>query len=77
MADQDKLRPADPADLADSLAFALQFNGRKRVHDADGFMATLAAQRLVRHLELCGFVVMKKPPAAGHSGLAPGPLNKS
>jgi hypothetical protein len=31
---------------------------------------------LVRHLERRGYVVMKKPPASGHSGLAPGPLAK-
>jgi hypothetical protein len=76
MPDRDKLRPADPEDLAQSLAFAIKFDGRKRVHDADAFMATLVAQRPVRHLERCGYVVMKKPPLGGHSGLAPGPLDK-
>jgi hypothetical protein len=29
------LTPADPTDLADALAFALRFDGRKRVHNAD------------------------------------------
>ena len=76
MTDDDSLRPADPADLADTLAFALKFSGRKRVHDADEFMARMVADRLVRHLERCGYVVMKKPPLGGHSGLAAGPLNK-
>jgi hypothetical protein len=65
MPDDEKLTPADPNDLADSVAFALKFEGRKRVHDADTFMATIVAQRIVRHLERCGFVVLKKPPVGG------------
>ena len=31
----DKLTPADPVDLAWSIAFALRFEGKKRWHDAD------------------------------------------
>ena len=58
-----KLNAADPRDLADSVALALRFfEGRKRNHDADAFSATIAAERVVRHLERAGFVVMKKPP---------------
>jgi hypothetical protein len=57
-------RPARP-DLADSIAFALQFEGRKRKHDADSFMARIVADRLVRHLERAGYVVMKRPPTLG------------
>ena len=68
----DKLTPADPDDLAAALAFALRYAGRKRVHDADSFMADLVAKRLVRHLERAGFVVMKKPPSGGHSALGRG-----
>jgi hypothetical protein len=41
MPDHDNLRPADPEDLAECLAFALKFNGRKRVSDADVFMARM------------------------------------
>jgi len=37
MPDSEKLTPADPEDLAASLAFALRFEGRKRKHDADTF----------------------------------------
>jgi hypothetical protein len=61
----DRLTPATPDDLADSLAFALRFDGRKRKHDAGEFMAKIVAQRLVKHLEESGFVVLKKPPAVG------------
>jgi hypothetical protein len=60
-----KLTPADPSDLADAIAFALIFSGRKRVHDSDKFTARIAADRIRRHLENAGYVVMKKPPAAG------------
>ena len=41
----DKLKPAEPGDLADSIAFALCFSGRKRVHDSETFTATIAAHR--------------------------------
>jgi hypothetical protein len=47
----------------DTLSFALRYQGRKRVHQGDELMARIAAERLVQHLERCGFVVMKKPPA--------------
>jgi hypothetical protein len=58
----DKLTPADPRDLADAIAFALQFEGRERVYSANEYMAATAAERIVRHR----FVVMKKPPMGGH-----------
>ncbi len=63
----EKLPPADPKDLADAVAFALQFDGRKRVHTADEYMAAIAARRIVRHLERAGFVVLKKPPTGGQA----------
>jgi hypothetical protein len=72
MPDPDKLTPADPRDLAEAIAFALRFQGRKRVHNADEYMAAIAAERVVRHLERAGFVVMRKPPLAGHSALGRG-----
>ena len=46
--------------------FALKFEGRKRIHDADELMSEIVAKRLVRHLERAGSVVMKKPPTGGH-----------
>ena len=42
-------------------------SGRKRVHDLDKYMAAIAADRIVRHLENAGYVVMKKPPIVGSS----------
>jgi hypothetical protein len=47
-----KLTPAIPADIAESVAFALLFSGKKRVHDSDRMTASIAAQRIVGHLEL-------------------------
>jgi hypothetical protein len=61
----DRLTPAAPDDLADALAFALRFDGRKRKHDAGEMMAAIVAKRLVEHLERSGFVVMKRPPIGG------------
>jgi hypothetical protein len=55
------LRPATAEEIAESLAFGLRFNGRKRVHHADPLMARITAEHLVRHLEQSGFVLMKQP----------------
>ncbi len=63
MTDADRLRPATQDEIAQALSFALQYEGRKRVHQADNMMARITAERLVRHLERSGFVVMKRPPA--------------
>ena len=72
MSDADRLTPADPKDIADTLAFALRRSGRKRMHDADEYMARIAAERLVEALERDGFVVMKKPPIGGGAALGRG-----
>jgi hypothetical protein len=68
----DKLTLADPSDLADALAYALRFQGRKRVHNADEIMAGLVVKSLVEHLELPGFVVMKRPTNVGAAALGRG-----
>jgi hypothetical protein len=65
--------PAEPDDLIDSIAFALHYDGRKRVHDADLVTARITAERLVRHLKRSGFVVMKRPPATAPSSAAISP----
>jgi hypothetical protein len=72
MPDDDKLAPADPNDLAEAIAIALRYRGKKRVHQADEYMAQIAAERIVEHLERARFVVMKKPPLGGHSALGRG-----
>ncbi len=68
----DSLTPATPDDIADALAFALRFHGRKRTHNADEIMAEIVARRLVEHLERAGFVVMKRPPIGGGAALGRG-----
>jgi len=68
----EKLIAADPRDLANAVALALRFEGRKRVHNADEYMAAIAAERVVRHLERAGFVVMKRPPAVGGAAIGRG-----
>jgi hypothetical protein len=67
-----KLTPAEPDDLADSLSFALRFDGRKSQHDSDRLNADIVAKRLVRYLDKAGYVVMKKPPLGGHFQVARG-----
>jgi hypothetical protein len=59
MPDDEKLTLADPKDIADTNAFSLKFEGRKRVHDADAFMASIVAERIVMHLDRCGYVIEK------------------
>jgi hypothetical protein len=72
MTDAERLTPASAADLADAIAFALRFSGRKRVHGADDIMANIAAERVVAHLDCAGFVIMRKPPGIGAAALARG-----
>ena len=72
MPDVPHLRPATPNEIADSLSFALRFEGRKRVHHADDMMARITADRFVEHLERSGYVLMKRPPAA-RPWAGPGP----
>ena len=62
MPEDPSLRPATADEIATSLSFALRYEGRKRVHHADDIMAKITADRLVKHLEASGFVVMKRPP---------------
>ena len=66
MSDTPKLRPSTRNELAQSLSFALRFNGRNRVHGADEIMAQITAERLIEHLERSGYVVMCKPGLAPH-----------
>jgi len=70
MADDPK--PASHEDVAEALAFALRYSGRKRVHDSAEIMAAIVAKRLVEHLDRCGFVLMKKPPELGGAQLGRG-----
>ena len=72
MDDLAKLTPATPEDLADALAFALNFKGRKRANDAREFMAGIVAKRLVDHLAQSGFVIMRKPPGVGGAAMMRG-----
>ena len=52
MPDADRLTPASSQDLADALAFALRYSGRKRTRDACEIMAAIVAKRPVEQLEL-------------------------
>jgi hypothetical protein len=73
MPDAPQLRPATPDEIAETLSFALRYEGRKRVHHVDDIMTRITAERLVRHLERSGFVLMKRPPAPMHSAPYPPP----
>jgi len=68
----ERLTPASRDDLANALAFALLFKGRRRKNDADEMLAKIVAKRLVDHLERAGFVVMKRLPIIGAAAIARG-----
>ncbi len=61
------LQEASMEEIVESLSFALRYEGRKRVNHADEVMARITADRLVRHLEDSGFVLMRKPGAKAPS----------
>ena len=63
----DNLRPATDDEVAQTLAHALRYNGRKRIHTGDEYMARITSERLIEQLRQSGFVIMKKPAAAQHS----------
>jgi hypothetical protein len=70
-----KLRPADPDDLRQALAYALRFAGRrKRFRQADQLMAEITADHLAQHLERCGYAIMRKPPVGDFSHISQGPV---
>ena len=52
MTEASTLRPADAVELIDTLAYALRYDGKKRVHHADDVMPRITAEYLIRHLAL-------------------------
>jgi hypothetical protein len=76
MTDTPNIRPATPDELASALSFALRYTGRKRTFQADELVARIAAERLVEHLTISGFVVMKKPERPAPANGAHMPLTK-
>jgi hypothetical protein len=61
MTDDRSLTPADPADLEQVLAHALQYDGRRVFKLSGESMARITAGHLVACLARSGFVVMKRP----------------
>ena len=70
--DEQRLRPATVEEVESSLVFSLRFDGRKRVHTGDEMMARITAERLVKHLEQSGYVIMKKLPDPRELGTSRG-----
>jgi hypothetical protein len=58
-----QLRPATADEIIQTLSFAPRYDGRRPVRTGMDAMARITAERLVEHLRLSGFVVMKKPAA--------------
>jgi hypothetical protein len=66
------LRPADPDDLCRALAFALTHDGRRQFKASSEHTAQITAEHLARHLEMPGFVVMRRPGRGDFAGIARG-----
>ena len=58
------MKAAELDDVAQTLAIALLYKGRKRVNDAAEMTARITAEKLVEHLHRCGFVIMRKEATA-------------
>jgi hypothetical protein len=57
------LIPATRDELLTALSYALRFDEGEKAHgQASELTAQIAAQTLVRYLEMAGFVVMRRPP---------------
>ena len=63
-------RPASDEEVVETVAFALRYEGRRRVRDADDAMARIAATRIVRLLRASGYTVSKGTTAAAPSTAA-------
>ncbi len=63
------LSAAEPEDVVKAIAFGLRFESGRRVWQADEYMAIITAKRLIEHLTLDGFVVLKLPPVGGGAAL--------
>jgi hypothetical protein len=63
-ADSAALSPADPVEVADSLAYAMRFDERGKARRTGvEYASQLAADQLVRQLTASGYVVMRRRPA--------------
>jgi len=58
--------PATPDHLAQALAQARQFDGRKQFKASGEMMARITAAHLLECLERAGFVIMKRPGSQGY-----------
>ena len=66
------LRAADPDDLCQALAFALTQDGGRQFKTRGASMARITAEHLARHLEMSGFVLMRRPGRGDFAGIARG-----
>ncbi len=68
--DRDALTPTTSDEPAETVAYALRLERRKRVHQVDEIMAQITGRRLVEHPRQPGFVILKRPPSTAPSALA-------
>jgi hypothetical protein len=62
------LSAASSDELIEALSYALRYDARGKPRPTGGQMvASLAAERLMEHLKLAGFVLMRRRPTPPHS----------
>jgi hypothetical protein len=62
------LTAATPDEITEALSYALRYDARGKPRPSGGQMvASLAAERLMEHLKLAGFVLMRRRPTPPHS----------
>ncbi|MBU8541250.1 hypothetical protein [Falsiroseomonas tokyonensis] len=67
--DGQALRPVTPEEVADSLAFAMRFNGRgKARRTGHEYTAQLAADQLVQQMLASGYVILRRPVSPYRTG---------
>jgi hypothetical protein len=70
MPDDRPQSPADPEEFLFSLSHALQYDVKRHLKRADGFVARIVAGHLAECLCRSGYVTMKRPPLSPHSRAA-------
>jgi hypothetical protein len=62
-----KLLPTTRDDVLGSIEYAMKFRQGKATRASLDVAVSALAEMVLEHLELSGYVIMRRPPRAGHS----------
>jgi hypothetical protein len=63
----EKLISTTREDVLQTMEYAMKFRRGKATRAAQDVAVSALAAMVLEHLELCGFVIMRRPPSAPHS----------